>query len=168
MSAPDRDAVEREALIDVLVMSAMSDHVGTSMKPIEQTAAAILAAGWSRSPRPAAVSERRLAAALYRLEWDADLYATPRGRETERYERRAQRLAAALPHLAPGQIEEAIRDDERAKVAERIESDGREFLAWLKETATDGLDHARCMGVQEQIERAAHIARTAPAEDGAE
>jgi len=73
MSAPDRDAVEREALIDVLVMSAMSDHVGTSMKPIEQTAAAILAAGWSRSPRPAAVSERRLAAALYRREWDADL-----------------------------------------------------------------------------------------------
>jgi len=36
-----------------------------------------------------------LAAALYRLEWDADLYATPRGGYTERYERRADRLLAS-------------------------------------------------------------------------
>jgi hypothetical protein len=32
---------------------------------------------------------------LYRLEWDADLYATPRGTDTERYEERAKRLLAA-------------------------------------------------------------------------
>lgn len=36
-----------------------------------------------------------LARELYRLEWDADLYATPRGAYTERYERRADRLISA-------------------------------------------------------------------------
>ena len=41
-------AQEREALVDLLVMSPMSDHVGTSMAPIERTADALLAAGWTR------------------------------------------------------------------------------------------------------------------------
>lgn len=36
-----------------------------------------------------------LAEDLYRLEWQADLYATPRGACTEKYERRAARLRAA-------------------------------------------------------------------------
>lgn len=41
-------AQEREALIDALTMSPMSDHVGTSMASIERTADVLLAAGWSR------------------------------------------------------------------------------------------------------------------------
>ena len=36
-----------------------------------------------------------LAAALYRLQWDVDLYATPRGPEAKQYERRAKKLMAA-------------------------------------------------------------------------
>lgn len=50
----------------------------------------------------------RLAADLYRLEWEADLYATPRGPVTEKYEARANRLIAAQntrhPFLARGQV----------------------------------------------------------------
>jgi hypothetical protein len=53
---------------------------------------------------------RALAAALYRLEWEADLYATPRGATTERYERRARRLTAALPHLLPA-ADQRARDE---------------------------------------------------------
>lgn len=43
---------------------------------------------------PTPDSARILAADLYALEWDADLYATPRSATTERYENRAHRLLA--------------------------------------------------------------------------
>ena len=71
------------------------------------------------------VGREVLAAALYRLEWDADLYATPRGRETERYERRADRLRAALA---------AYPSD--ADVAERIAREIEDAGAAWHENAT--------------------------------
>lgn len=42
------DADERVALIDVLVMTPMADHIGTALAPVRRTADALLAAGYRR------------------------------------------------------------------------------------------------------------------------
>lgn len=152
MSAPDRDAVERRDLRTLL------DR--TTGRTLDERVDAILAAGWSRSSRPAAVTEEAVEAAARAL------YASRSHSDDETWEEvhanvcsgaRADvrvALTAALPLLAPGQSEAEVRADERARI-----------VAWLeKHMFADGVMPAFNRG----IEYATALARTAPAEDGAE
>lgn len=205
MSGPDPDAVERDALAEDLHGDCYEGLDPAAKREVDQ----LLAAGWSRSPRPAAVSEEvvRIIGHLRQMIEDSndaryetlstavvssaleDLTAALPYLATVVAEHRVSRisqecycdcgqsvgdwwegfprhvaevqvavLTAALPHLAPGQSEVEVRADERAKVAERIEAEMD--AAWAIEQGKRGFRHG--------LRRAAHIARTAPAKDGAE
>jgi hypothetical protein len=58
---------EREKLIDILVMSPMSDSVGPLMSPVERTATQILDSGWLASVKADAWDE--CAQEAYGLGW---------------------------------------------------------------------------------------------------
>ncbi len=108
------DADEREALIDVLVMTPMADHIGTDIAPVERTADAVLAAGYSRTPDAhlAAAKAEGAAEALEEAAASVDLSAyydpSPAGR------------VSTSCHLA----ENATRDFLRARAARLREQGG--------------------------------------------
>lgn len=195
MSTTDRDAMERDALAEDLHGDCYEGLDLAAKREVDR----LLAAGWSRSPRPAAVSDEAVEAAARALwaEWNGDgapswLRTNEASRVDTRNVARAA-LTAALPHLAPGQNEaefvrvetaekyrlraeqaerdeQAIRADERAKVAERIEKAKEVWeQGWTtSESPSTALgQHGLWMGAR-AFEKAARVAGTAPAEDGAE
>jgi hypothetical protein len=75
---------EREKLIDILVMSPMSDSVGPLMSPVERTATQILDSEWLATVKADAFDEGVDAQRLVSPAWEADRPVSPYRGEQDR------------------------------------------------------------------------------------
>lgn len=173
MSAPTPDpgAVEREALAWALLIARwggeesrshqeyMVREYGENHEPWRRAledADIVLAAGWSRSPRPAAVSEEQLTTIIANT---LDRLHVPESADRDGVEMDAEEIMRdLLPHLAPGQSETGVREAV-LRLLDTLDSSPR-TKAYIER-------HYLGLGFEFENVRAA-LARTAPAEDGAE
>lgn len=175
MSTTDRDAMEREALAEDLHGDCYEGLDPAAKREVDR----LLAAGWSRSPRPAAVSEGQIAEV-----WPHHDYCCAKGcaghgfcvgcNGTEADCKCSKAMFRAALHrlfLVPGQSEASIRADERTKVlraaADLLASEGRQHT----HMPSDGVRRQTYRRVANRLRGWAGsgmpAARTAPAEDGA-
>ena len=179
--APDPDAVERERVPVsnpgqcCRVGYCIEADAGEVHELTRDQADRVVDMLARRSPRPAAVSEEAVEAAAESIEDDAMRWLGRDLGTIHRDDIARNALTAALPHLAPGQSE-ATRPEHVVKAEALREAAEAADAEWLSlkpggwgSTLTDQQTIQFAVDARRWLQdRADALARTAPAEDGAE